>query len=86
MAWLISTSLRFRVLVIALAVALIVVGLRTADDIPLEHLPTLAHNAMGLYRCNVESGERARGDPTQINCLIIVARSVQRMLAIERNA
>ncbi|MCH7685178.1 MAG: efflux RND transporter permease subunit [Planctomycetes bacterium] len=42
MTWLISTSLRFRVLVIALAVALIVVGVRTADDIPLDVFPEFA--------------------------------------------
>ena len=42
MTWLVSTSLRFRVLVIALAVALIVVGVRTADDIPLDVFPEFA--------------------------------------------
>ena len=42
MFWLVSTSLRFRVLVIALAVALIVVGVRTADDIPLDVFPEFA--------------------------------------------
>jgi len=42
MTWLVSTSLRFRVLVIALAVALIVVGVRTADEIPLDVFPEFA--------------------------------------------
>ncbi|MCA9026209.1 MAG: efflux RND transporter permease subunit [Planctomycetaceae bacterium] len=42
MTWLISTSLRFRVLVVALAIALIVVGVRTADKIPLDVFPEFA--------------------------------------------
>ena len=42
MTWLISTSLRLRVLVIALAAALVVVGVRTADDIPLDVFPEFA--------------------------------------------
>lgn len=42
MTWLISTSLRFRVLIVALAIVLIVVGIRTADDIPLDVFPEFA--------------------------------------------
>ena len=42
MTWLVSTSLRFRVLVIALAAALIVVGVRAANDIPLDVFPEFA--------------------------------------------
>lgn len=42
MTWLITTSLHLRVLILALAVALIVVGIRTADDIPLDVFPEFA--------------------------------------------
>jgi len=42
MTWLVSTSLRFRVLVIALAAALIVIGARAANDIPLDVFPEFA--------------------------------------------
>ncbi len=39
MNWLVHNALRFRVLVIAAAVALMVIGIRTAKDIPLGCLP-----------------------------------------------
>lgn len=42
MSWLISTSLHFRVIVFALAIALIVFGIRTADDVPLDVFPEFA--------------------------------------------
>lgn len=42
MNWLISTALRFRTLVVAAAIALIVVGIRTADDVPLDVFPEFA--------------------------------------------
>jgi CzcA family heavy metal efflux pump len=42
MTWLVSTSLRLRVLVIALAAGLIVVGVRVANDIPLDVFPEFA--------------------------------------------
>ncbi|QDU98698.1 efflux RND transporter permease subunit [Lignipirellula cremea] len=42
MSWLIESSLRMRVIVIALAIALIVVGVRTADNIPLDVFPEFA--------------------------------------------
>ena len=42
MNWLISTALRFRTLVVAAAIALIVVGVRTADDVPLDVFPEFA--------------------------------------------
>jgi Cu/Ag efflux pump CusA len=42
MSWIISTALRLRVLVIALAILLVVVGIRTADDIPLDVFPEFA--------------------------------------------
>ncbi|MBI1311768.1 AcrB/AcrD/AcrF family protein [bacterium] len=42
MNWLIATALRFRTLVIAAAIALIVVGVRTADDVPLDVFPEFA--------------------------------------------
>ena len=42
MSWLISASLRFRILLVALATVLIVVGVRTADDIPLDVFPEFA--------------------------------------------
>ncbi len=42
MSWLVSSSLRFRVLVVALAAGLIVIGVRTADDIPLDVFPEFA--------------------------------------------
>jgi CzcA family heavy metal efflux pump len=42
MNWLISTSLRLRLIVVALAAALMVVGVRTADDVPLDVFPEFA--------------------------------------------
>ncbi len=42
MTWLISTSLRLRVLVVALALSLIVVGIRTSENIPLDVFPEFA--------------------------------------------
>lgn len=42
MSWLISSSLRFRLLVVALAAGLMIVGVRTADDIPLDVFPEFA--------------------------------------------
>ena len=42
MNWLITTALRFRVLMLALAVGLIVVGVRTADELPLDVFPEFA--------------------------------------------
>lgn len=42
MTWLVSTSLRFRVLVVAFAIAVIVVGVQTADEIPLDVFPEFA--------------------------------------------
>jgi len=42
MAWIISTALKFRVLVVAFAIALIVFGVRTARDIPLDVFPEFA--------------------------------------------
>ncbi len=42
MSWLIEASLRLRILVVALAIALIVVGIRTADDVPLDVFPEFA--------------------------------------------
>ncbi len=42
MFWLISASLRFRLLVVALSVVLIVIGVRSADQIPLDVFPEFA--------------------------------------------
>ncbi len=42
MNWLISTALRFRVLVVAAAIALIVVGIRSANDVPFDVFPEFA--------------------------------------------
>jgi CzcA family heavy metal efflux pump len=42
MNWLIHTALRFRLLVLTLAVVLIVIGIRTSDDIPLDVFPEFA--------------------------------------------
>ena len=42
MTWLVSTSLRMRVLVVSLAALLLVVGVRTAKDIPLDVFPEFA--------------------------------------------
>ncbi|MCA9262515.1 MAG: efflux RND transporter permease subunit, partial [Planctomycetales bacterium] len=42
MNWLIETSLRLRVLIVAAAIALIVVGIRVADDVPLDVFPEFA--------------------------------------------
>ena len=42
MSWLIETSLRLRILVVALAIALIVIGIRSADNVPLDVFPEFA--------------------------------------------
>jgi CzcA family heavy metal efflux pump len=42
MNWLIETSLRFRYLVVALAIGMIVVGVQTASDLPLDVFPEFA--------------------------------------------
>jgi CzcA family heavy metal efflux pump len=42
MNWLIKTSLQFRLLVLVLAIALIVVGVRTSDSVPLDVFPEFA--------------------------------------------
>ena len=42
MNWLIHTALQFRLLVIVLAIALIVVGVRTSDSVPLDVFPEFA--------------------------------------------
>ncbi|TWU54470.1 Cobalt-zinc-cadmium resistance protein CzcA [Rubripirellula tenax] len=42
MNWLIMTSLEFRLLVFVLAIALIVVGIRTSDSVPLDVFPEFA--------------------------------------------
>lgn len=42
MNWLIASALRFRILVIAAAIVLIVVGVRTAKDVPLDVFPEFA--------------------------------------------
>ncbi|QDV47568.1 Cobalt-zinc-cadmium resistance protein CzcA [Stieleria neptunia] len=42
MNWLITTSLQFRLLVIVLAIALIIVGVRTSDSVPLDVFPEFA--------------------------------------------
>tara|TARA_R110002072_G_scaffold303004_1_gene491216 strand:- start:11511 stop:14639 length:3129 start_codon:yes stop_codon:yes gene_type:complete len=42
MNWLIQTSLQFRLLVIVLAIALIIVGVRTSDSVPLDVFPEFA--------------------------------------------
>lgn len=42
MNWLVSSALRFRTLVVAGAIALLVVGIRTADDVPLDVFPEFA--------------------------------------------
>ncbi len=42
MSWLIRTSLQFRLLIVVLAIALVVVGIRTADSVPLDVFPEFA--------------------------------------------
>ena len=42
MNWLVQTALRFRILVVAAAIVMIVVGVRTADDVPLDVFPEFA--------------------------------------------
>ncbi|MGB7325394.1 MAG: efflux RND transporter permease subunit [Rubripirellula sp.] len=42
MSWLIRTSLQFRLLVIVLAIALVIVGVRTSDSVPLDVFPEFA--------------------------------------------
>lgn len=58
MTWLISTSLRMKTLVIALGIALIVIGIRTSDDIPLDVFPEFAPPV-------VEIQTEAPGIPTE---------------------
>ena len=42
LTWIISTSLRSRVLVVALAAALLVIGIPTVEDMPLDVFPEFA--------------------------------------------
>ena len=42
MSWLIRTSLQFRLLVLVLAIALVIVGVRTSDSVPLDVFPEFA--------------------------------------------
>ena len=42
MRWLVSTALRFRTLVVAAAITLIIVGVHTADDVPIDVFPEFA--------------------------------------------
>ncbi|MCA9158649.1 MAG: efflux RND transporter permease subunit, partial [Planctomycetales bacterium] len=42
MSWLIQTSLQFRLLVMVLAIALVIVGVRTSDSVPLDVFPEFA--------------------------------------------
>ena len=42
MNWLIQTSLRLRVLIVAAAIGLIVFGVRSLDDVPLDVFPEFA--------------------------------------------
>ncbi|MDV6033240.1 MAG: efflux RND transporter permease subunit [Phycisphaera sp. RhM] len=42
MSWLIRTSLQFRLLVVVFAIALVVVGIRTSDSVPLDVFPEFA--------------------------------------------
>lgn len=42
MNWLVHTALRFRVIVVAAAIVLMVVGVRTAEDVPLDVFPEFA--------------------------------------------
>ena len=42
MNWLVQTALRFRILVVAAAIALMIVGIRTADEVPLDVFPEFA--------------------------------------------
>ena len=42
MSWLIQTSLQLRLLVVVLAIALVIVGIRTADSVPLDVFPEFA--------------------------------------------
>src|SRR5215212_3553048 len=42
LSWLVSTSLKFRVVVLALAVLLLVFGIRAARDTPLDVFPEFA--------------------------------------------
>ena len=62
MSWLVSTSLRLRVIVLALSILLIVLGLRTLQDTPLDVFPEFAPplveiqtEAPGLSTDQVES-------------------------------
>src|SRR6185295_16084762 len=62
MTWLVSTSLRLRVVVLALSVLLIIFGLRTLQDTPLDVFPEFAAprveiqtEAPGLSTDQVES-------------------------------
>ena len=70
MNWLVSTSLRLRVLVLALSIVLMVVGVRTAQQAPLDVFPEFAPplveiqtEAPGLSTEEVESlDQRAAGE------------------------
>ena len=42
MNWLVASALRFRILVVAAALVMIVVGIRTANDVPLDVFPEFA--------------------------------------------
>ncbi len=42
MIWLIKTSLQFRLLVVVLAIALVIIGVRTSDSVPLDVFPEFA--------------------------------------------
>lgn len=42
MNWVVSTALRFRVLIVAAAIAMMVIGIRSADDVPLDVFPEFA--------------------------------------------
>ena len=42
MNWLVRTALQFRILVVAAAAALLVVGIRSAGDVPLDVFPEFA--------------------------------------------
>ena len=69
MTWLISTALRLRVLVLALAALVSVAGVRRADDIPLDVFPEFAPPmveiqtpCLGLSPAEVEGLEAEVGE------------------------
>ena len=90
MNWLVSTSLRLRVLVLALSIVLMIVGVRTAQQAPLDVFPEFAPplieiqtEAPGLSTEEVESlisvpaGERAqRHDRAEDDPVEVGARAV----------